>query len=83
VQFEFGIRVVIEIGGRPFFVRMATTAIGAVMSIVVIVFQVTTDTFGIQLIGERIRAVAIIASQQGVTPEQLEFGVAGMIETRI
>jgi len=59
----------IKASGWPFIVGMATPAICAVMTVVVIVFQVATDTFRILFIGKRIRAVAILTRQQGVTPQ--------------
>ena len=69
--------------GRPFIVGMTTSAVCAVMTVVVIVFQVAADTFRIHFIGKRIRAVTILTRQQGVTPQQAEICVAIVIETRI
>ena len=83
VQQKFGVPVMVKASGWPLIVRMTVAAICAVMTIVVIVFQVATDTFRVHFIGKRIRAVTILARQQGVTPEQRKICIAIVIETRI
>lgn len=83
VQIEIGVPVMIEATSWPFIVRMANRAICAVMTVVVIVFQVATDTCRVHFIGKWIRAVTIITGQQGVTPQQREVCIASMIETGI
>ena len=83
VQYKFSIPVMIKASGRPFIVGMATPAISAVMTIVIIVFQVAADTFRVHFIGKRIRAVTILTRQQGVTPQQGKICIAIVIETGI
>ena len=83
VPYKIGIPVMIKASGWPFIIGMAAPAVCAVMTVVVIVFQVATDTFRIHFIGKRIRAVTILARQQGVTPQQAKIRIAIVIETRI
>ena len=83
VQYKFGVFVVIEMGRGPFIVLMTATAIGTVMAIMVVIFEVATDTSHIHFIGKRIRGVTIIASQLGVTTQKREISIARVIKTRI
>jgi len=73
----------IEMYGGPAFTRVTTAAVRAVVTVVVIVFDMATVTCHVHLIGKRILAVTIIAPQFGVPPEQFEFGITGVVETRV
>ena len=73
----------IETNGRPFIVRVTIPAIRTVMTVVVIVFEMATDTPHVHFIGKRIHAVTIITSQLGMAPEQHEVCITGVIEARV
>jgi hypothetical protein len=62
---------------------MASNAIGAVVTVVVIVLEMTSDTFHVEFVVKRIVAVTVIASQLDVTSFQYEVGIACMIEARV
>ena len=66
IQCKFGVPAVIEVCRSPFVIRMATCAIGTVMTIVVIILEVATDTSHVHFIGKRIFAVTVVASQLSV-----------------
>ena len=73
----------IEVNRRPFITRMTVPAIGAVMTVVTIIFPVTARTCSVHFIGEGVFTVTVITRQLRVTSEQSEISIAGMVETGI
>lgn len=73
----------IEVDCSPFIIRVAVSAIRTVMAIVLIIFEMATDTCRFVSVAERVFAVTIVAGQQGVLSYQRKFRIAGVIKSRL
>lgn len=71
----------IEASRGPLVIGMASSAVGTVVTAVVIIFEVATDTIHVHFIGKRIFAVTVVASQLSVTAPECEIGITLMVET--
>ena len=63
--------------------RMASFALFAEVTVVVVIFKMAGNTCGIQAVTERILAVAVTACKQSMFAGQLEGRVTGVVERRI
>jgi len=66
VQHEFGVPVMLEASRRPLVIGMASSTVGAVVAVVVVILEVATDTSHVHFVGKRIFAVTVVASQLSV-----------------
>jgi len=55
--------LVVEAGIFPSGARVTATAIVAEMALVIVVFEVTTDAFGVELVRERVFGVAVATDE--------------------
>jgi hypothetical protein len=62
---------------------MATLTLGPVMTIVVVVLEMTANTTHIHHVIERVFAVAVAATKFRVPTLKRKVGVAAMVETRV
>ena len=63
VEQEVGVVIVIELDFRPDFIRMTSFTSDAIVTVMVIVTQMTADTFCFQLITEGVLTMAAVACQ--------------------
>jgi hypothetical protein len=63
VEQEIGVVIVIELDFRPDLIRMTSFTSDSVVTIMIIVIQMTADTFCFQLITEGVLAMAAVACQ--------------------
>lgn len=60
---------------------MTTATIAAIVAIMRVILDMATDAGDIKLVGEWFVAVAIGTGQAGMTPQQQEVSIAGVIKT--
>lgn len=76
--------VVIEMALRPRFIRVAFSAFGPVMTLVIIVFEMAGDAFHVHVnVVPRVFAVTVVAGQLCVFAFEREVRVLRMVETRV
>ncbi len=82
-QVVIGIDVMIEMHLRPFCAAVAGVAFATEMPVVGIVFLVAADAHGIELVGERVFAMAVPAAQGCVFAVQHEARVSRVVEAGV
>ena len=82
-QVKVRVAIMIEKLLGPGIVAMTIITRGAIAAFVTIVFQVTRDAGNVHRVTERIVTVAIVACERRVLAGKREFGIPGMVKTRI
>jgi hypothetical protein len=73
----------IEADFCPIVIRVTTRAIRTVVPLVFIVIEVATHAIHLQLIAEWVVAMTRVTAQVGVATQQVEVGIAKMVEARV
>ena len=82
-QFVVRVYVMVKQWRVPIIIAVAGNALTAVMSVVLVVFQVAGYAHLFHFVLERVFRMAVVASQFGVLALKWKFGVARVIETRV
>ena len=82
-QFVVRVYVMVKQWRVPIIIAVAGNALTAVMSVVLVVFQVAGYAHLFHFVLERVFRMAVVAGQCGVLALKWKFGVARMIETRV
>lgn len=80
---ERRVGIVRKVNIRPGGAVVAGAARTAMVTVMVVILEVTTDALRIEFVAERVSAVAVGAGQFSVAAQKVEFSVSRMVETAV